>query len=32
MKKAALFAFNGESICFVHVLLNGLDMKKKGRF
>ena len=30
MKKAALFAFNGELMCFVHVLLNALDMKEKG--
>jgi len=30
MRKVALFAFNGESMCFVHVLLNGLDMKEKG--
>ena len=30
MKKAVLFAFNGEAMCFVHVLLNGLDMKEKG--
>lgn len=30
MKKVALFAFNGEAMCFVHVLLNGLDMKTKG--
>lgn len=30
MKKVALFAFNGELMCFVHVLLNALDMKKKG--
>lgn len=30
MKKMALFAFNGESMCFVHVLLNALDMKGKG--
>lgn len=28
--KAALFAFNGEPMCFVHVLLNALDMKEKG--
>lgn len=28
--KTALFAFNGESMCFVHVLLNALDMKEKG--
>lgn len=26
----ALFAFNGESMCFVHVLLNALDMKARG--
>ena len=30
MKKIALFAFNGESMCFVHVLLNALDMRSKG--
>ena len=30
MKKVALFAFNGELMCFVHVLLNALDMKEKG--
>jgi len=30
MKKVALFAFNGESLCFVHVLLNALDLKDKG--
>ncbi len=30
MKKVVLFAFNGESMCFAHVLLNGLDMKEKG--
>lgn len=28
--KAALFAFNGEPMCFVHVLLNAFDMKEKG--
>lgn len=27
----ALFAFNGELMCFVHVLLNALDMKAKGK-
>lgn len=27
----ALFAFNGELMCFVHVLLNALDMKEKGK-
>ena len=28
--KAALFAFNGDPMCFVHVLLNALDLKEKG--
>ena len=30
MKKFALFVFNGDPVCFVHVLLNALDMDKKG--
>ena len=30
MKKLALFAFNGEPACFIHVLLNALDLKEKG--
>ncbi len=30
MRKVALFAFNGEPMCFVHVLFNALDMKQKG--
>ena len=30
MKKMALFVFNGDPMCFIHVLLNALDMKKKG--
>lgn len=29
-KKVALIAFNGELMCFAHVLLNALDMNKKG--
>lgn len=29
-KKVALFAFRGELICFVHVLLNGLEYLKQG--
>jgi len=29
-KKFALFAFNGEPMCFAHVLLNALDLHKKG--
>ena len=28
--KAALFAFNGDPMCFVHVLLHALDMKARG--
>jgi hypothetical protein len=30
MRKVVLFAFNGELMCFAHVLLNALDMKDKG--
>ena len=30
MKKIALFAFNGEPMCFAHVLLNALDMHENG--
>ncbi len=30
MKKIALVAFNGDPVCFVHVLLNALDMKGRG--
>lgn len=30
MKKIALFVFNGDPMCFIHVLLNALDMKSKG--
>ena len=30
MEKLALFAFNGELLCFVHVLLNAIDMKENG--
>ncbi len=29
MKKVALFVFNGDPMCFIHVLLNGLDMKAR---
>jgi len=29
MKKFALFVFNGDPMCFIHVLLNALDMKEK---
>jgi Fe-S cluster biogenesis protein NfuA len=30
VKKIVLFAFNGELMCFIHVLLNALDMRAKG--
>jgi hypothetical protein len=30
MKKVALFVFNGDPMCFIHVLLNALDMKAKA--
>ena len=29
-KRIALFAFNGDPMCFVHVLLNALDMAERG--
>ncbi|MBN1539495.1 MAG: DsrE family protein [Candidatus Thermoplasmatota archaeon] len=28
--KIALFAFNGDQMCFIHVLLNTLDMHERG--
>ncbi len=30
MRKVALFVFNGDPMCFIHVLLNAMDMKEKG--
>ena len=30
MKKNALFVFNGNPMCFIHVLLNALDMAETG--
>jgi hypothetical protein len=30
MKKIALFVFNGDPMCFIHVLLNALDMKNQS--
>lgn len=30
MNKFVIFAFNGNPTCFVHVLLNALDLKEKG--
>jgi len=29
MKKIVLFVFNGDPMCFIHVLLNALDMQEK---
>jgi hypothetical protein len=29
-KKIAVFAFNGEPICFIHALMNSIEMKEKG--
>ncbi len=29
-RKIALFAFNGETMCFAHVLLNALDFQARG--
>lgn len=31
MDKTVIFAFNGNPMCFVHVLLNALDMDARGR-
>ena len=30
MNKTAIFAFKGNPICFVHVLLNAIDLHEKG--
>jgi hypothetical protein len=30
MKKVVLLVFNENPLCFIHVLLNALDMKDKG--
>ena len=30
MNKVVFFAFRGDPMCFVHVLLNSLDMAEKG--
>ena len=30
MKKCILFAFRGDPMCFIHVLLNSIDLHKKG--
>lgn len=28
--KTALFVFNGDPMCFIHVLLNALDLRARG--
>ncbi|NPU85812.1 MAG: cytoplasmic protein [Syntrophaceae bacterium] len=30
MKKIAIFAFQDDPMCFIHVLLNALDLKERG--
>jgi len=30
LEQTILFAFRGDPLCFVHVLLNSLDLNKKG--
>ena len=30
MRKMVLFVFNGDPMCFIHVLLNALDMQARG--
>lgn len=30
MKKIALFAFNGDPMCFIHVLINAMELKENG--
>lgn len=30
MSKLAIFTFNGEMMCFVHALLNALDLQAQG--
>jgi len=30
MNKVVFFAFRGDPMCFVHVLLNGLDLAERG--
>lgn len=30
MKKIALFVFRGDPLCFIHVMLNALDLNQRG--
>jgi len=32
MSKAVLFVFNGDPMCFVHVLLNALELHARGQY
>ena len=32
MSKAILFVFNGDPMCFIHVLLNALEMQARGQY
>ena len=29
-RKVAVFAFRGDPLCFIHVLLNGIDLHERG--
>ncbi len=31
MKKTIIFAFRGDPMCFIHVLLNSIDLYERGR-
>lgn len=31
MEKTVLFAFRGDPLCFIHVLLNALDLKQRDQ-
>ncbi len=30
-QKKAIFAFRGDPLCFIHVLLNGIDLHERGQ-
>jgi hypothetical protein len=32
MSKAILFVFNGDPMCFIHVLLNALELHARGQY
>ena len=31
MQKVAMFVYNGDPMCFIHILLNSLDMVERGQ-